>query len=261
MKIDIHITDATPEEASLVLAGVTVSQAVGRVAARIVQKKAEERTADPTCVEETGCEGCQNTEFDAHTCEECSPPPAPIAPVLKRKYNKSASEKRTKPVEAPSAGVGKYGIPKKLFGTDKALYQRLWNRCKKLGIKYEAALAMEAKMRKRPGKKPDTPKPSAKAIAPSNDVKESPAQERCKDGTLPALAVKEKIKAATATIAASKLRHGQKVKHNGPHSSPFYGKTGEIMDIAADGKIRVQFGESSTWLQPYIVMAIPGAGA
>lgn len=250
MKIDIHITDATPEEAALVLTGVTVSQAVGRVAAKIVQKKAEEMrpVPDPTDNDETGCKDCQNTEFDAIKCEECSPPPAPIAAVLKKKFNPPISEKKTETLDKKGVRKGiralgllknrdnKYGIPKKLYSTDKRKYQRIWSRCKNQGINYEQALAQEGMEPHKKGKgyripfsavseradyqrairlckkyglpypealkqEQDNPmirpprkdkgkhravkpapivKPSAQAIAPSNDVKEPAAESKVK---------------------------------------------------------------------------------
>jgi hypothetical protein len=51
MKIDIHITDATPEEAALVFTGVTVGQAVGRVAASVAEKHARKELARATMPE------------------------------------------------------------------------------------------------------------------------------------------------------------------------------------------------------------------
>jgi len=40
----------------------------------------------------TGCEDCDCNGYDE--CDKCSPPPAPIAPALKEKYNPPVSEKK-----------------------------------------------------------------------------------------------------------------------------------------------------------------------
>jgi hypothetical protein len=180
LKIDIHITDATPIEAQRILIGMQFADHIlgnDEPRATVMPKK---QPADPTCDEETGCKGCIDGAKGnfGKVCEECSPPPAPIAPKLKARHNppeKTAEKKKTGPKTDP-AKVNQYGIPSELYRTDKNLYQRLWGRCKKHGIKYEAALAMEATMRKRPEKKAkapaaDTTKDSAQAIAPSNEAK------------------------------------------------------------------------------------------
>jgi hypothetical protein len=127
MKIDIHITDATPEEAALVFTGVTVGQAVGRVAAKVAEKhvaKEIERVKKPVPDPQpgqTGCEGCLNTEFDAAKCEECSPTPTP-EPAKRPK-----ATVKGKPGPVPGSGKGNsFGIPVLLYTTDKKQYQRLW---------------------------------------------------------------------------------------------------------------------------------------
>jgi hypothetical protein len=129
-----------------------------------------------------------------------------------------ASEKKTakklpaRPPSTPGAKPwskkgNKYGIPQDLYKKDIRLYQRLWGRCKTLGIKYEDALKMEGQVTRRhkpdvkkilgkveatpaeiPAKKPrvtherlpfhqnkpDLSKQSAEAIPQSNEVKEPP---------------------------------------------------------------------------------------
>jgi hypothetical protein len=130
-------------------------------------------------------------------------------------------------------------------------------------------------------------KQSAQAIASSNDVKEpAPARQetpwkdvvkktanpphepiisegepaRCKDGSLPASVAHGKIRELVA-VKNGELRAGQHIKHNGPRASPFFGKEGKIVKIGSDGQVFVDFGASSTWLAPHIVMVVPEATA
>jgi hypothetical protein len=175
MKIDIHITDATPEEAALVLAGVSVSQACGRAAKKIAEKSIEKAIADPTCDEETGCKGC-NTDPFSDACGKRNTTTAAKEPEKPERRHRPTGRK---PGPRPGTGRGNpYGIPTSLYTTDKKKYQRLWHRCKVKGIKYEEALAMEGKTKLvgRHAKKAKAEaliiKESAQAIASSNDVKE-----------------------------------------------------------------------------------------
>jgi len=148
MKIDIHITDATPEEAAIIFCGISVQKAAESVVKKIVQKKA---VPDPK-PGQTGCEGC-------------SPAPAVKKPDMRHLHpSKNGGREKVKK-------GNKYGIPASLFSEDKRKYQRLDARCRTHGVTYEQALEMEKMIR--PGKvHADTVKQSAQAIASSNDVKE-----------------------------------------------------------------------------------------
>lgn len=215
----------------------------------------------------TGCEGCPNTEFDIKTCEECSPPPVPPAPIaqaLKEKYNPPEKKTRAKgPVKPGRNDTNQFGIPKGLYTTNKKLYQRLWSRCKKLGIKYEAALAMEGKTIprgihakkavstkgpkvKRQGKlpfhqHPKTPEPVAQA--PPQETVSWPGQAK----------LRELTKAQNGA-----LKVGGWVKHNGSKASPYFGQVGEIVGINKE-ELHVKFPTGSTRLPSYLVLAMPEA--
>jgi hypothetical protein len=159
-----------------------------------------------------------------------------------------------KPGPVPGTGKGNpFGIPTILYSTDKQKYQRLWTRCKKHGIKYEEALAMEGKTKLvgRHAKKMGRP-----------PLATTPAKEpsRNKDGSLPASAAHDKIRELVA-VKNGELRAGRHIKHNGPRASPFFGKEGKIVKIGSDGRVFVDFGASSTWLAPHIVMVVPEATA
>ncbi|DBA34958.1 TPA_asm: hypothetical protein vir524_00056 [Caudoviricetes sp. vir524] len=283
MKIDIHITDATPEEAALVFTGVTVGQAVGRVAASVAEKHVRKGIARATPAQKqvpdplpghTGCEDCDHDLRDVAGCERCSPPPTP-EPAKRPK-----ATVKGKPGPAPGSGKGNsFGIPALLYTTDKNQYQRLWARCKTKGIKYEQALAMEGKTKlvgrhaKKMGRPPlatTPPKVVEKSSEPLFDevIKKTanPPHEpitregepaRCKDGSLPASAARGKIRELVA-VKNGELRAGQRIKHNGPKASPFFGKEGKIVKVSPNsGEVFVDFGASSTWLAPHIVMVVP----
>ena len=156
----------------------------------------------PTCPEETGCAGCPEKGL-TDACDKCSPPPLKkeakspdfeqrrdgrfhlkkeAKPVSSEKKSAPATHTKRGPYKKRSKDVGKYGIPSQLFASDKALYQRLWNRCKKKGIQYEEALEMEKTMRKRPIRKPkDTSKQLREAIDSSNEwtIEEDAAIREC----------------------------------------------------------------------------------
>lgn len=53
------------------------------------------------------------------------------------------------------------------------------------------------------------------------------------------------------------LEVGMRVKHNGPMSSPFFGKEGVITKIGTNHQILVKIGESQTGLADHIVTVIP----
>jgi hypothetical protein len=117
-----------------------------------------------------------------------------------------------KPGPVPGTGKGNpFGIPTILYSTDKQKYQRLWTRCKKHGIKYEEALAMEGKTKLvgRHAKKMGRP-----------PLATTPAKEpsRNKDGSLPASAAHDKIRELVA-VKNGELRAGRHIKHNG-HGRP-----------------------------------------
>lgn len=137
MEIDINIRNATPEEAQRVLIGMSFAENIlGKLSPAVRIEKAQKKpVADPTCDEETGCAGCSDSGL-TDACEKCSPLPAP---------KKTRAKGPMKP--GPHNG-NQFGIPADLYTTDKRLYQRLWGRCKKHGIKYEAALAMEGKTKR-----------------------------------------------------------------------------------------------------------------
>jgi len=268
MKIDIHITDATPEEAALVFTGVTVGQAVGRVAASVAEKHVRKEIARVTPAQKqvpdpqpgyAGCEDCTSPGYEK--CDKCSPAPAPVK-------GKRGPQK-----------ANKYGIPPELMHTDKKKYQRLWWRCKNKGITYVEALKQdrEPKPRDAPAKKmgrqplaTTPPKVVEKSSEPLFDevIKKTanPPHEpiirgcepaRCKDGSLPASAAHDKIRELVA-VKNGELRAGQRIKHNGPKASPFFGKEGKIVKVSPNsGEVFVDFGASSTWLAPHIVMVVP----
>jgi hypothetical protein len=185
-----------------------------------------------------------------------------------------------KPGPAPGSGKGNsFGIPALLYTTDKKQYQRLWLRCKSHGIKYEEALAMEGKTKlvgrhaKKMGRQPLATTP-AKVVEKSSEPlfdeviqkTANPPHEpiirgcepaRCKDGSLPASAAHGKIRELVA-VKNGELRAGQRIKHNGPKASPFFGKEGKIVKVSPNsGEVFVDFGASSTWLAPHIVMVVP----
>jgi hypothetical protein len=54
---------------------------------------------------------------------------------------------------------------------------------------------------------------------------------------------------------------GTKVKYNGPHSSPFANKTGEVTKIGTKDQVLVKFGDSSSWLSQHIISVIPEVAA
>ncbi len=195
---------------------------------------------DPTCDEEAGCKDCNPDQFHGG-CEKCSPPPAPIAAVLKEKFNPPVSEKK-KPAKTKKGNP--YGIPKHLFSEDKAKYQRLWSICKKRGITYEEAL----KVPKR--KSPSTSKQSAKALSSSNDVKEPHKNDPY------ASSGQQKIRGLVAA-KNGEIRSGMRVKHNGSKASPLFGKEGVVRKVGNDGQLFVGFGDTTTWLTPSSVMVIP----
>ena len=212
----------------------------------------------------TGCEDCDHDLRDVAECERCSPPPAPIAPALKEKYNPP------EPKHGGSQGHkgNKYGIPIEVYRTDKRKYNRLWSLCKTHGLMYEQALTWKklpsrTKGDGKQGKKkerlplhlknqqPDTVKPSAQAIAPSNEVKE-PAPAIVETTTWPGQAkLRELTKAQNGT-----LHVGQRVKHNGSKASPYFGQVGEITAINKE-MLHVTFPSGSTRLPAYLVLAMP----
>jgi hypothetical protein len=224
----------------------------------------------------TGCEDCDHDLRDVAECERCSPPPAP-APA------KPKATVEGKPGPTPGSGKGNsFGIPVLLYTTDKKQYQRLWARCKSHGIKYEEALAMEGKTKvrrhaKKMGRQPLATTP-AKVVEKSSEPlfdeviqkTANPPHEpivrgcepaRCKDGSLPASAAHGKIRELVA-VKNGELRAGQRIKHNGPKASPFFGKEGKIVKVSPNsGEVFVDFGASSTWLAPHIVMVVPEATA
>jgi len=262
----------------------------------------------------TGCEDCDCNGYDE--CDKCSPPPAPIAPALKEKYNPPVSEKKPaakrsgdrmggrilicpycqkevnshgshvhmkahgpeiyaewlKDPDRLGHGVGakpapkrggsqghnpnKYGIPRELWRTDKKQYDRLTSLCKSHGLTYEQALVWKklpsrTKGDGKQGKKKDTVKQSAQAIASSNEVKE-PAPAVVETTPWPGQAkLRELTKAANGT-----LKVGQRVKHNGSKASPHYGQMGEITAINKE-ELHVTFPGGSTRLPSYLVLAMP----
>jgi hypothetical protein len=115
----------------------------------------------------------------------------------------------------------KYGIPSDLYIADKKMYDRLNARCKAHGINYEEALKREKPVVER---KPITSPTVAQPQQPTPDIP---------------------------------LRSGGSVKHIGSKASPFFGQTGTIQKMSADGQLFVKFGESFTWISPYSVTPIP----
>lgn len=203
------------------------------------------------------------------------------SPVVAQSTTSCGSAVQT-PIAKKRGKGNKFGIPTSLHTTDRKAYDRLWSRCKAHGITYEQALAMEKTPKaKVPAKKKPVVKPSAQAIAPSNEVKEPPAgttqdlldtlpderpQTNKESGRQNPHTVEAKHRSAAdahekirAVIVEKNgpLSPGQHVRHNGPKASPFSGKEGVIKKVASDGQIFVQFGESTTWLMPHIVTVIP----
>lgn len=158
MEIDINIRNATPEEAQRVLIGMSFAEDIlGKISPAIKIEKAEKPPVICDGCHPKPCSGCRfEREQCKHrpfakgdhicryftvpvpdpTCEKCSPPPAP-------------KKTRAKvPMKPGQHNGNQFGIPSDLYATDKRLYQRLWARCKKHGIKYEAALEMEGKTKR-----------------------------------------------------------------------------------------------------------------
>jgi len=214
MKINIQIEDANLEDLQRVFGEIHwLRLAVTRPVKDNTKPKPEVST--PTCIEETGCQGCPETGL-TDTCEKCSPPP------------KSKTKAKKKPKVSVRTG-NQYGIPHHLFSEDKRKYQRIWSRCKAKGIKYEEALKLEGGDAL-PGK-PDH-------IQQEKD--------------------RHAIVAKNGTI-----RVGQFVKHNGNHSSPFFGQIGQVIRVegGGSGEVFVKFGSSSTWIAQYMVIVVPEAPA
>ena len=270
MKIDIHITDATEEEARKFFSWNETVRAADRLLSTMMEGAKQEPKSeaahtpipDPTCDEETGCAGCPPNQF-LKDCDKCSPPPAP-APA------KPKATVKGKPGPAPGSGKGNsFGTPVLLYTTDKKQYQRLWARCKTHGITYEEALKMEEGTKKPRGKQgnpkvkrqghlplhlknpqPDTSKPLSEAIPQSNDVKEPPKETVPWPGQKK---LRELTKAKNGTIAI-----GARVKHNGSTGSPHYGQVGEVIGIT-DKDLHVKFPTGSTRLPSYLVLVMPEA--
>jgi hypothetical protein len=264
MKIDIHITDATPVEAQRVLIGMSFADEIlGKISPAIKIERAEQKPEPDPAPGHTGCEDCDHDLRDVAECERCSPPPAP-APA------KPKATVKGKPGPTPGSGKGNsFGIPVLLYTTDKKQYQRLWARCKSHGIKYEEALKMEEGTKKPRGKQgnpkvkrqghlplhlknpqPDTSKPLSEAIPQSNDVKEPPKETVPWPGQKK---LRELTKAKNGTIAI-----GARVKHNGSTGSPHYGQVGEVIGIT-DKDLHVKFPTGSTRLPSYLVLVMPEA--
>ncbi len=227
MKIDIHITDATPEEAQRVLIGMSFAENIlGKISPAIKIEKAQKPTPDPTCDEEAGCLGCKESAlFDMGKCSECSPAPKP------------AKEKKTRangPVKAGNHKGNKYGIPTELSKTNLKEYQRLWALCKAHDITYEQAKAWK----RRPTRTLGEPH--------KNDPNASNGQQK----------IRELIAAKSG-----ELRKGLRVRHNGLKASPLFGKEGTIRKIGDDGQVFVEFGESTTWLMPHSIAVIQEASS
>lgn len=164
MKINIQIEDATPEEAQRVLIGMSFAEDIlGKLSPAVRIEKAQKRPVpDPTCDEETGCAGCDNTGAgDADRCDKCSPPPAhkpadglpAKTPPVKKEAKPVASKS---PAKTGRRNGNKFGIPSDLAKTDKKLFDRLWQRCKTHGIMYKEALNLQPAKR---GRKSRAPKP------------------------------------------------------------------------------------------------------
>ena len=176
-----------------------------------------------------------------------------------------------------TAKVNQYGIPSSLATTDKKTYQRLCNRCKSQGIRYEEARAQEGVMKR--GKRP------AKQVSPKTVPEKKPRKSPVKKERLPfhqttaggsassdtnsptitsgtpARSPQEKIVQNLILAKNGPLHAGQKVRHNGSKASPFFGQMGEVQKLSADGQCYIKFGESLTWLSPYSVVVVPEAGA
>jgi hypothetical protein len=265
MKIDIHISDATPVEAQRVLIGMSFADEIlGKISPAIKIERAEQKPEPDPAPGHTGCEDCDHDLRDFAECERCSPPPTP-EPAKKPK-----ATVKGKPGPTPGSGKGNsFGIPVLLYTTDKKQYQRLWARCKTHGITYEEALKMEEGTKKPRGKQgnpkvkrqghlplhlknpqPDTSKPLSEAIPQSNDVKEPPKETVPWPGQKK---LRELTKAKNGTIAI-----GARVKHNGSTGSPHYGQVGEVIGIT-DKDLHVKFPTGSTRLPSYLVLVMPEA--
>lgn len=209
----------------------------------------QKSAADPTCIEETGCAGCEHTGL-TDACDKCSPPlTGKEAPVMPE--------------------TNQYGIPKSIYKTDKKLYQRLWARCKAKGIKYSEALNLERKPlaqtppentavkkpRKAPVKKPRLPFHQTTAGGSASSDTNSQTI------TAGAPAASSTLQKLNNTIIKQNgtLKAGQRVRHNGSKVSPHFGKEGEILNVEENGQVFVKFGETSTWLSPHLVAVVQGA--
>jgi len=96
MKINIQIEDANLEDLQRVFGEIHwLRLAVTRPVKDNTKPKPEVST--PTCIEETGCQGCPETGL-TDTCEKCSPPP------------KSKTKAKKKPKVSVRTG-NQYGIP------------------------------------------------------------------------------------------------------------------------------------------------------
>lgn len=221
MKINIQIEDASPEELQRLFYTASVP---------FLPKQKEPVQAKQDGITTAGSGWDCKTTTHGETTTHTVPTPTPIITVIKAPKVKPAA-KAKKPKDTVRSG-NRYGIPAHLFSEDKRKYQRIWSRCKTRGIMYEEALKLEGKPDSERVPKPDPAKPTP------------PEQER----------VRNAIVAKNGSIKA-----GQFVKHNGAHSSPFFGQVGEVLKVADTGEIFVKFGSSTTWIPQYIVMVVPEA--
>lgn len=231
MKIDIHITDATPEEARLLFGWNKTVEAADRLLSTMMEGARE----IDDCEWRKNMDGPACTK-DAPLCDTCSPLPPPIVKPSAKAIALSNDVKEPpskKPDGRKHNGKGnKYGIPPELYKQDKQKYSRIWSRCKKHGLTYEQALELEKDIR--PGK------PHANAVKERTPW---PAQAKIREAT----------KAQNGT-----LQIGQKVKHNGSKGSPHYGQVGVIKAINRD-ELHVHFPTGEARLPSYLVLAMPEA--
>jgi hypothetical protein len=151
----------------------------------------------------------------------------------------------------------KYGIPREIYSTDKKKYQRLWSRCRDLGITYEEALKLE-------GKTTHGPKRLKKSAAkkqrekPKNVEKIQPDTPPCNESKPLAQAIPSSNEATEAPPAAppDPFRIGVTVRYTG--SDPRISGTGQVKRAPQkSNQVLVQFSNALEWVLRSNLEAVP----
>ena len=229
MKINIQIEDANLEELQRLFAGVPE-----RLEYKIT-------LPDPQAVVDRGGQFIPlPTTTEAKIDPTVQSTPTPIITVTK-------VPKKPAPKKTPHSKHGDLQLPCR-FSDDRKRYQAAWSICRAFNfVPYPDALKLQEAKKAERAAKPKKPC--------------SPAHQRVRDAVKNAPPAAEIHKKINDTIIKQNgaIHAGQFVKHNGSHSSPFFGQIGEVIKVNDKGEIFVKFGSSTTWIPQYIVMVMPEA--